>query len=74
MFSLLANNFGFDFSCLRSNDFDKFSSKSDSSGLKAALIPPFGRPNAPEFFTDTTQRGDRFAFVKYLPLCFSPNV
>ena len=31
---LLANNFGFDFSCLRSNDFDKFSSKSDSSGLK----------------------------------------
>ena len=34
---LLANNFGFDFSRLRSNDFDKFSSKSDSSRLKGRL-------------------------------------
>ena len=48
---LLANNFGFDFSCLRSNDFDKFSSKSDSSGLKGRFDSAFRKTKCSGIFS-----------------------
>ena len=67
----------FDFSCLVSGNFDEFSSKNTSSGVKGRLNDSLNfwktTLNAPEFVVDIIRRGYRLPFAEYPPPCFLAN-